>query len=31
MSNMQMRAKKIGATLEISREAEGYCVLLRMG
>jgi len=31
MSNMQMRAQKIGATLEIGREAEGYCVLLRMG
>jgi ligand-binding sensor domain-containing protein/two-component sensor histidine kinase len=28
-SNMQMRAKKIGGTLEISREAEEYCVVLR--
>ena len=31
MSNMQMRAKKIGGTLEIFREAEGYCVVLRVG
>ncbi|MCC6459758.1 MAG: two-component system sensor with a ligand-binding domain protein, partial [Saprospiraceae bacterium] len=30
-SNMQMRAKKIGATLEIGRKAEGYCVLLQVG
>jgi two-component sensor histidine kinase len=30
-SNMQMRAKKIGGTLEIGREAEWYCVVLRVG
>ena len=30
-SNMQMRAKKIGGTLEIGREAAWYCVVLRVG
>lgn len=31
MSNMQMRAKKIGGTIELTRGAEGYCVVLRVG